>query len=404
MMKSITWISVPLAVTLIAILLYHSMTQTSNPKASPAAGAQQYVNESNVDLRERVDDVFTLADARAREQKIDEAISLYQQGLQVDPWRLEYQLKLARLLKQIGLEEQAVEKAQVVRRYAEQQDLVAAADELIRSSNTPRGDDEPPAALQDAPLLEIVIVPIEEVDSGLLSELRQALQSRLGIKFTLAKDPLTLGGMDRTYAASVLAKLVERIKATMPEKQYQLLLQRLGFTEESLKQYHPQMHFVEAALRGSGRDPAQIEEFRATLETLRRTGQYDAERLLGKLKQAHPLPRGGPVKGYLGITEADLFARDYNFLFGWGGPGHGVMSYHRYTAAFNDAPPNRPQLLERTLKQAISTTFYILDIPRCTSPACVRAYPHSLVEHDQKPLDLCHDCQRALALTIARNH
>jgi len=79
------------------------------------------------------------------------------------------------------------------------------------------------------------------------------------------------------------------------------------------------------------------------------------------------------------------------------------MSYHRYTAAFNEAPPNRPRLLERTIKQAISTTFYILDIPRCTSPACARAYPHSLVEHDQKPIDLCNDCTRALARAIARN-
>jgi len=108
------------------------------------------------------------------------------------------------------------------------------------------------------------------------------------------------------------------------------------------------------------------------------------------------------MKGYLGITEADLFTRDYNFLYGWGGPGHAVMSYHRFTAAFNKEPPNRPKLLERAVKQALSSTFYILDIPRCTSPACARAYPHSLAEHDQKTADLCNDCKRALALSIAR--
>jgi predicted Zn-dependent protease len=79
------------------------------------------------------------------------------------------------------------------------------------------------------------------------------------------------------------------------------------------------------------------------------------------------------------------------------------MSYHRYTAAFNKEPPNRPKLLERTVKQAISSTFFILDIPRCTSPACARAYPHNLVEHDQKTDALCQDCQRALALALARN-
>jgi predicted Zn-dependent protease len=79
------------------------------------------------------------------------------------------------------------------------------------------------------------------------------------------------------------------------------------------------------------------------------------------------------------------------------------MSYHRYTAAFNQEPPNRPRLLERTVKQGISSTFHILDIPRCTPPTCVRAYPHTLVEHDQKTGELCRDCRRALALTLARS-
>ena len=189
----------------------------------------------------------------------------------------------------------------------------------------------------------------------------------------------------------------------MPEKQYQRLLQRLGFTEDSLKQYYPQVQFVEAAFRDSGRDPAQIEEFRATLETLRGTGQYDAERLLAKLKQVHPLPSGGPVKGYLGITEADLFARDYNFLFGWGGPGYGVMSYHRYTAAFNDAPPNRPKLLERT-----SQTGHLHHVLHTRHPAVhlpgvcpgVPAYSGGTRSKAHGPVP---DCQRALALTIARN-
>ena len=403
-MKNIAWISVPLAAVLVGFLVLRSMMiRLPNPTPAPAAGAQSHVDESNVDLREHVDDVFARADACACQQKIDQAISLYQQGLQVDPWRLEYQLKLARLLKQIGLEEQALEKAQVVRRYAEQEDLAVGADELIRSSNAPPRDEEPAAAAPNAPLLEFVLVPIEKVDSRLLSELRQTLQARLGITFTVASEPLTLGGMDRTYAAQALAKLVGRMKATMPETQYRQFLQRLGFTEDSLKQYHPQVQFVQAVLRDSGHDWAQIEGLRATLEELRSAGQYDAERLLAQLRQSHPLSREGPVKGYLGITEADLFARDYNYLFGWGGPGYGVISYHRYTAAFNEAPPNRPKLLERTIKQAISTTFYMLDIPRCTSPVCARAYPHSLVEHDQKPLDLCPDCQHALALAIARS-
>jgi predicted Zn-dependent protease len=401
--KNVTWASVSLAIVLVAILLFHSLRQMATPEPPPAAGAQIRISESNVDLRERVAEIFALAEARTREHKIDEAISLYQKGLQVDPWRLEYQLQLARLLKQIGLEEQAVEKARVVRQYAEQEELIAAADELLRNSKVPRESDTAPVPSQAVAPLEIVIVPIDKVDSRLLAELRDSLQARLGLTFTVAKDPLSLGGIDRTYADSLLTKLIEKIKATRPEQQYQRLLRELGFTEDSLTQYYPKVQFLEAVCRDSGRSPAQIEEFRTALATLQQAGQYDAERLLAELRRAHPLAGAGPVAGYLGITEADLFTRDYNFLYGWGGRGYAVMSYCRYAAAFNHEPPNRPRLLERAVKQAISSTFFILDIPRCTSPACARAYPHSLVEHDQKTGALCPDCQRALALAIARN-
>ncbi len=402
-MKNVTWASVSLAIVLVGILMLHGIRQISNPKASPAVHASGHVNESNVDLREHSDEVFAMADTRAREHKIDEAISLYQRGLQVDPWRLEYQLKLARLLKQIGLEEQAVEKAETVRRYAEQEELIAAAEELTRTSDAQRDAYRPPVPSEAVPRLEIVIVPIDKVDLRLLSELRESLESKLGIKFTLTDKPLSLGGMDRTYAEHIVTKLLDEMKEKMPEGEYKRFLEELGFTEASLESYYPRVQFLERALRDSGYSQGQISEFRRALEMLWRTGQYDAERLLSSLKQAHPLHPAGPVKGYLGITEADLFTRDYNFLYGWGGRGHAVMSYHRYTAAFNEEPPNRPKLLERTVKQAISSTFFLLDIPRCTSPACARAYPNSLAEHDQKTGDLCNDCKRALALAIARN-
>jgi predicted Zn-dependent protease len=402
-MKRIPWALVPLVIILSALLVFYGTRQAPHPKPPRAARAQGRVNETNVDLREHVDDVFQQADARAAEGRIDEAISLYQRGLQVAPWRLEYQLKLARLWQQIGLTEQAVEKAQVVRQYAEREDLIAAADKLIRDANTPRADDEPPAPSQVVADVEIVMVPIDKVDPRLLADLRDSLQARLGLKFTMAENPLNLGGIDRTYAEAGLTKLVEKIKATMPRQQFQQRLRELGFTESSLKEYYPKMQFVEATLRDSGRPREQIAEFRMALETLRQTGQYDADRLLVELRQTHPLLRTGPVKGYLGVTEADLFARDYNFLYGWGGPGYAMISYHRFTAAFNGEPPNRPKLLERTVKQAISSTLFILNVPRCTSPACAHAYPHSLVEHDLKTGNLCRDCQRSFALALLRS-
>ena len=200
-MKNMTWASVPLAVALIGILVFLSLTQTSEPPASPAAHAESHGNESNVDLREHVDDVFARADACACQQKIDEAITLYEQGLQVDPWRLEYQLKLARLLKQIGLEEQAVEKAQVVRRYTEQQGPDGRRGRTDPQLRIRRGMTMNRRPLCRTPHRWRSSCPHRggrfEIALGVAASAAVATRDQVHGR----REPLTLGGMDRTYAA-----------------------------------------------------------------------------------------------------------------------------------------------------------------------------------------------------------
>lgn len=359
----------------------------------------------NVDQRECVDDFFTLADACAKEGKNDEAVSLYEQGLRVDPWRLECQLQLARLLQQANRPEEAVRKAKTVYEYAEREEQTAAAGELLKELNAlPASGGEPGQPSQIVADMEIVIVPIGPVNTRLLSELKEALQRKLGIRFSIARYSLVPGPADRNEADQALAKMIEEIKADMPERLYDQILTETGITEESLSGCGAKVRFVEAILRKSGYPQSQIEEFRAAIaRKFRETGQHDVERLLTTLRRTHRIVPRTRIVGYLGVTEADIFTKDYNFLYGWGGREHAVMSYHRYTAAFNETPPNRPRLLERSIKQGISSTFFILDIPRCTSPACARAYPHTLIEHDQKTCDLCEECRQALTRITAKN-
>lgn len=402
-MKSVVWVLVLAASAFALLALFVRASEEAQPVTTETLPArEEHWKPTNVDQRQRVGELFERADARAAEGKHDEAISLYQQGLQVDPWQLEYQLKLARLFEQIGLKEQAVEKAQVVSRYAEQEELIKAAQDLLAGLDAPRDDERPKESPPAAAEMEIVIVPIGKVNARMVSELRDALQAKLGIRFSIAEDALRLGLIDRTDAERSLTATIDSIKAGMPEKRYKRLLRRARLTEASLKDYDARVQLVVALLRDSGCAQSQIDEFYTVLAASQKTGQYDAAALLSKLSRARPLRPTGPVRGYLGITEADMFARDYNFLYGWGGRGHAVMSYRRFTAAFNQEPPNRPRLLERTVKQGISSTFYILDIPRCTSPTCARAYPHDLAEHDQKTSELCEGCKRELAWAIAR--
>ena len=121
-------------------------------------------------------------------------------------------------------------------------------------------------------------------------------------------------------------------------------------------------------------------------------GQYHATRLLKLLQSKVQLPKDGTIKGCIGVTNEDIYASDYNFLFGQAMGNFGVMSYHRFTADFNDAIPNRKKLKERTLKQLISSSFFVFSIPRCSNPTCARAYPNSLEEHDRKENKPCDEC------------
>jgi predicted Zn-dependent protease len=98
-----------------------------------------------------------------------------------------------------------------------------------------------------------------------------------------------------------------------------------------------------------------------------------------------------------------MFEEKTNFLFGYAynkGP-IAVISYRRFTADFNSDVPNRPRLIKRTAKQALSSIGFMLGVARCNDPTCPRAYPHSLAEHDAKSMNLCPACRAGFQKALA---
>ncbi len=403
-MKNLVWVLGALLIVLIPLPARASQGQDRPTMEYLRARVREHMRQPNVDQREVVGDFFALADACAEEGKNDEAISLYQQGLRVDPWRLTYQLKLARLLQRASRREEAVSKAKTVYQYAEQEEQITAACELLKELEAlPRDDNGIAKSPQKISSVEIAIVPIGPVNTRLLSELHAALQQKLGIRFSVARYSLMPGPPDRNEADRRLAQMVENIRADVPREECDQLLTEIGLTEESLDERDGRIRFLAAVLRKSRCPQSRIDEFREAVARLEQMSQHDADKLLATLSQMRAPSARASVTGCLGVTEADIFARDYNFLFGWAQRGRAVISYHRYTAAFNQEPPNRPKLLERALKQGVSSTFFILGIPRCTSPTCIRAYPHTLAEQDRKTCELCEECKRALARVKAEH-
>ena len=130
--------------------------------------------------------------------------------------------------------------------------------------------------------------------------------------------------------------------------------------------------------------------------------QWDADVLMKAFVAKLPEGWENGATTYIGITDRDIYARNYNFLFGWGGKTRALLSTRRFTGEFNDTPPKRSRLLKRTMMQLLSSAGHVFGVPRCTTPTCARAYPNSLDEHDAKTGKLCRDCRSGFDQALGR--
>ncbi|MBN2020736.1 MAG: hypothetical protein JW749_11000 [Sedimentisphaerales bacterium] len=336
--------------------------------------------KDNVSQRREVNDIFKLADIYAAQGDALKAGKLYETGLAIDSFRLDYQLKLADILRDKGDANQAVERYKTVYAYAEDERIINSAKERLQSLKVDCTRPE-----QEESKFKIVVVPIGEINRFFVDELMTELNRATGIRYELSEKQLPVGEPDRTNAQRYLSMLCEKIKSEKPN------IKPLPDTA-----VNAQMEFIIGLMRKDGVKPEDINAFRTRIIENFQVGQRNADRLISELKKQFGSDKKPDVDGYLGITAADIYSGDNNYLFGWAQKRFGVMSYCRFTAGFNKEPEHRPRLLKRALKQGISSTFFILNIPRCSNVMCVRAYPHSLSEQDLKGIELCEWCKQQL--------
>ena len=355
------------------------------------------LKKSVVDIRSDVDDIFLLADIYAEEGKDQKATALYEEALKADSWRLEYQLKLARLLLKQGDKKQAISKAELVVQLAEDEDLYNNAYSLLKYlRSVPKEEFKTKEKTENENNVEILVVPLGKINRRLVGEVLEKLQKTIGIDYQMVVPEIDIGNFDRSYADQFLSSEIKDIKKQLSNNEWEEILTEQKISKEELETNPGKIKFLKSFFKKKGIPKEKINEFDEFLHNLMNSGQYDVNRLLDKIKSQYPLDPKSKIKGVLGVTAADIFNCNNNFLFGSARKGYGAFSYHRFTALFNHAPPNRPKLVDRTFKQAVSSTFFLFDIPRCTSPTCVRAFPNSLEELDRKSTELCSWCREHL--------
>lgn len=352
--------------------------------------------------RRNIDKVFELADLYRQKGNTLRAIELYEAGLTVNAANLKRQMELALLLMKYKRKDDAVAKAKLVYELAEEELLINDSLNLLQNSGIIIKENEYIPDLNNP--VKIMIIPLGTPNMRVVESFCQQMQEIMGIGIILSEKTRGIGQHDRTFTPVFLNDYFSGLKENMGKTNFEAAVAELGFKDKDLDLPENRKDFIYRIFEGQTNDAKEMKaaldkKFEETDNHL----QYNTMRFLSELHDEYRGNKRADIKGYLAITNEDLYEGKSRFRFGGALPGRGVMSYHRFTGAFNQEPQNRKRLVTRTLKQGLSSANFVLGILRCSNPYCARAYPHSILELDQKQAELCSECQDNLNKYIRAN-
>jgi predicted Zn-dependent protease len=200
--------------------------------ALPAWGLEQSVEEmkkkadevlklDNVASRTKIDVVMQLADRLKQNGNLPEAARYYEAGLRRVPTDLKSQLACAELYLMMGKKDEALTKAKIVAKAAEEDSLIVPARRML--GETVDTAVEPMGKL-DGDAFTIVLVPMGDVDVLLLRDIRQRLQDKLGITILIRTIPLEmpkcgrLSSLEKQWNVDDLLKVLSEAKKPYEQK------------------------------------------------------------------------------------------------------------------------------------------------------------------------------------------
>jgi predicted Zn-dependent protease/Tol biopolymer transport system component len=247
----------------------------------------------------------------------------------------------------------------------------------------------------------LVLVPIGDVNRPVLAGLQKELRSRLGIEVALGDRPVNPGSMDRPLALRYLKEVAAGILGKLSRVERERLLDESALEPEDLQTEEGILAILESYLttQGRGVEMVQIKEDHKALQG---RGQYDAARIIARIQSTYARDAAPDNIGFLGVTHEDIYRGRENFMYGAAMLEYGLVSYHRFTAKFTLRPTPMNTVVTRLTKQALSTVFFMLGVPRCATPACVRAYARNIAEHDKKGSEPCHWCSGQLEKQLGK--
>lgn len=357
----------------------------------------QLRNQGSISKRRQIDTFYELARLYASKGDIENAVRIFEEALQVDSANLEKQMEYARLLIKLDKKNTAANRILDIYRFAEDESLIRESKQLLNDLRVELPVPEDETSINNH--IEIKLIPVGDPNPQVMKELAAALKREIKVDVLISNRSVALGAYDRRMDELFIQDYFEAIKKRLNERQYHFLAVQVGMLSSDTPSIKDQKDFIHEYFNQFGVDGFQMaRKFDEECLRLEKRGQYIELNLIDRIRDAFPFGEMDRVKSYIGVTSESLTCKDCRSLFGGTDGGiYGVISYYDFTAQKNGEQPNRPRLVNRLLKQALSSINFTFGIPRCHTPHCARSFPLSLADHDAKSNALCDICTSRLS-------
>lgn len=309
----------------------------------------------------------------------------------VDPRAMAAHLVLAEMHEAAGKEAQATAKANWILDRAYSDRVRAGAMALLGEQPDTT---LPPMRRLPGKAKQVILVPLGPTDALLLKTVRRKLMAKINIPVRVQSGDFLLPTPDEPSMRDRIASWRRVFKERVDTDDARQLLRRhmrefrdLDYDKVFIDVYRSWLESV-----GDWRAFSDLEADVATDYRPRWVARTVHQRLADSVGLRS---RGGLL--YLGVCKVDLTGgRRGRTVFGWGGKGSGVISYAGFLPEAADEDPDWAKLVERTTKQAVSTSVRLFGIDRCGNRSCPVHVVNSLRAHDAKRDELCKRCEERL--------
>lgn len=350
------------------------------------ADKQRYMESlsDNVSMGHWGKQIYDYASQLINEGKTKEGLKVLKNHLVTAPF--DYQAHVDFFKKSRDLSA-ATNSAGIVLKNAESAELIDRAAAFL-GKKIPTINDIPVLDKNETGL-ELVLIPLPPCNIRLLSGAADTFEKITGV-------PVKIRRLKEKWEWKIPARIAF-------QRDCQTALVRfkgrnIDFTNWTKDQYTHAL--TEAMKNQDALSRYYIERFIKRIE--KTPGQYCVDTYLTHFcDQLDPVRSDDVRTMYVGITEANIYSGDNNFLFSLGlTKGHSrasILSYYMMLGeTLGEEYQSRQRLVERIAKELVPAGLKQLGIPRSVDPTCPYSYSSGIERLDQKTLRLSAPVKEAL--------